>query len=111
MSRPTYQLRLYVAGMTPKNLHILSVAHEICDQLAPDECAIEAIDVLVSPERAREDKVSATPTLVKVRPPPVVWIVGDLSDVQNVANLLRTVEGAPRGGKLRVVSAGTLPRT
>jgi len=46
--------------------------------------ALKVIDVLKNPQLAEEDKISATPTLAKILPPPVRKIIGDLSDRDRV---------------------------
>ena len=42
------------------------------------------IDVIKQPQLAEDDKILATPTLIKILPPPVARIIGDLSDREKV---------------------------
>lgn len=42
------------------------------------------VDVLQKPEVAEDEKVLATPTLIKRLPPPLRRVIGDLSDKQKV---------------------------
>ena len=42
------------------------------------------IDVLEHPALAEDDKVLATPTLIKRLPPPLRRVIGDLSDKHKV---------------------------
>ncbi len=59
------------------------------EELFPDyQFDVDVIDVLENPERAVEDRVIATPTLIKYTPLPVCRIVGDLSDRERVISAL-----------------------
>ena len=42
------------------------------------------IDVLVHPEMAEEERIMATPTLIKSLPLPLRRVIGDLSDTEKV---------------------------
>ena len=89
-----YQLRMYVTGHTEKTAdtieHVRQMLRDTLDILE-DEQALEIIDILEAPQRALEDKVFATPTLVKVSPLPSRRIIGDLSDNQKVREALELV--------------------
>ena len=52
----------------------------VCEHDLGGDCSLEIIDVLEQPARAEEAKVLATPTLIKLLPPPLRRIIGDLSD-------------------------------
>ena len=82
-------LELYVAGMTPTAVNALRNLREIC-QLAGVEsrCRIEVVDILESPQRAEDEKILATPTVVKRTPAPESRMVGDLSNSQQVLSFL-----------------------
>ena len=82
--RKTYVLKLYVAGNTPNSVRALRTLKNILEQDFQGVYALKVIDVLKSPQLAEEDKISATPTLSKVLPPPVRKIIGDLSDREKV---------------------------
>jgi pyruvate dehydrogenase E2 component (dihydrolipoamide acetyltransferase) len=62
---------------------------------------VEIIDVLEHPEMAEQDKILATPTLIKQLPPPLRRVIGDLSDSDKVllGLELRQLPGAaePKG--------------
>ena len=61
---------------------------QICARWFDGKCQITIIDVLEQPDEAERNHVLATPTLIKVHPPPVQRIIGDLSDLEKVrANL------------------------
>ncbi len=75
-----WELRLYVAGQTPRSLAAFANLQDICESELPGKYRIEVIDLLVHPERARADQIVATPTLVRKRPSLLTRIVGDLSN-------------------------------
>jgi len=79
-----WQLRLYVAGQTPKSLTAFANLKRICEEYLRGEYGIEVIDLLKEPELARGDQILAIPTLVRKLPQPVRKIIGDLSDTERV---------------------------
>jgi circadian clock protein KaiB len=79
-----YLLRLFVAGTSARAAEALANLRRICDEELDSRYDIEVIDVLERPDLAENDKVMATPTLVKRLPPPLRRVIGDLSDKQKV---------------------------
>lgn len=79
-----YHLKLFVTGQTPRSAHAIANLNRICHEALHDQCEATVIDVLEHPELAEADNVLATPTLVKVSPPPPRRVIGDLSDIQKV---------------------------
>lgn len=79
-----YELRLYVAGNTPKSLTALSNLKRYCEEHLKDHYIIEVIDLLVHPQLAEGDQILAIPTLVKKVPEPIRKIIGDLSNEEKV---------------------------
>jgi len=77
-----WELRLYVAGQTPKSLAAFANLKKICETHLRGKYRIEVIDLLANPELARADEIVALPTLVRKLPPPVKRIIGDLSNKQ-----------------------------
>jgi circadian clock protein KaiB len=80
----TYNLRLYVAGQTPKSLTAFANLKKICEDHLKGEYRIEVIDLLVNPKLAKGDQIIAIPTLIRALPEPVKKIIGDLSNTENV---------------------------
>lgn len=78
------QLKLFVTGQTPRSAFAIANLNRICQETLRDQCEVIVIDVLEHPDLAEEDKVLATPTLIKTAPPPARRVIGDLSDVQKV---------------------------
>ena len=79
-----YNLRLYVAGQTPKSLQAFSNLKKICEEHLQGRYQIEVIDLLVNPQLAKGDQILAIPTLVRRLPEPLRKIIGDLSDTERV---------------------------
>ncbi len=79
-----WQLRLYVAGQTPRSLIALANLKQICQTHLAGRYTIEVIDLLETPLLASGDQILALPTLVRKLPPPVRKIIGDLSNVERV---------------------------
>ena len=77
-----WQLRLYVAGKTPKSLTAFANLKRICEDHLAGEFEIEVIDLIENPRLARDDQIIAIPTLVRKLPEPIRKIIGDLSDTE-----------------------------
>ena len=75
-----WQLRLYVAGMTPKSLTAFANLKRICEEYLEGKYTIEVIDLMVNPQLAKGDQILAIPTVVRKLPKPVRTIIGNLSD-------------------------------
>jgi circadian clock protein KaiB len=80
----SYNLRLYVAGQTPKSLTAIANLHRICEEYLAGRYTIEVIDLFVTPQLAAGDQIVALPTLVRRLPPPLKRIIGNLSDTEKV---------------------------
>lgn len=79
-----WELRLYIAGNTPKSITALSNLKKYCEEHLQDEYIIEVIDLLVHPQLAEGDQILAVPTLVRKVPVPIRKIIGDLSNEEKV---------------------------
>ena len=79
-----WQLRLYVAGQTPRSLTAFSNLTQICETHLKGRYHIEVIDLVRKPQLSRGDQILALPTLVRKLPVPVRKIIGDLSDTERV---------------------------
>ena len=84
-----WQLRLYVAGQSPKSLDAFANLREICEQNFPGRYEIEIIDLMEHPRLAAADDILAVPTLVRRVPTPARKIIGNLSDTERVLGYLR----------------------
>jgi circadian clock protein KaiB len=79
-----YNLRLYVAGQTPKSLAAIANLKRICETHLAGRYAVEVIDLIDNPQLAAADQILAIPTLVRRVPPPLRRIIGDLSQTERV---------------------------
>ena len=79
-----WELRLYVAGTTPKSMTALSNLKKYCETHLKGQYKIEVIDLLVEPQLAEGDQIFAIPTLVRKVPEPIRKIIGDLSNEEKV---------------------------
>ena len=80
----TYQLRLYVAGQTPKSILALTNLKEICEEHLQGRYEIEIVDLMENLQLAAGDQILAVPTLVRRLPEPIKKIIGDLSNTERV---------------------------
>ena len=79
-----WQLRLYVAGQTPKCLAAFANLKKLCEERMDGNYHIEIVDLLQHPQLAKGDQILAIPTLVRKLPEPVRKIIGDLSNTERV---------------------------
>src|ERR1051326_6502564 len=82
--REVWNLRLYIAGQTPKSVTAISNLRHICDEHLAGRYVVEVIDLHKNPQLAQGDQVLAVPTLVRRLPPPLKKIIGDLSNAERV---------------------------
>jgi circadian clock protein KaiB len=79
-----WELRLYVAGQTPKSVLALKNITKYCKKHLEGRYSIEVIDLLKNPQLAEGDQIFAIPTLVRKVPEPIRKIIGDLSNEERV---------------------------
>jgi len=79
-----YILTLFVTGTSPRTKIAIDNLNRICHEDLSGEYELEIVDVLENPQRAEDDRILATPTLIKQLPPPLRRVIGDLSDKQKV---------------------------
>lgn len=79
-----YILTLYVTGTSPRTKIAIDNLNRICSQELEGRYELEIVDVLENPQRAEDEKILATPTLIKQLPPPLRRVIGDLSDKDKV---------------------------
>ena len=95
LKRPLWELRLYVAGMTPTSIRAFENLKRLCEEHMHGEYKIQVVDLLERPTLARGDQIIAVPTLVRRLPTPVKKIIGDLSNTERV---LVGLDLRPAGG-------------
>ena len=80
----SWDLKLYVAGPTPKAVRALENLKKLCEEHLAGKYRIEVVDLLKSPQLAKGDQIVAVPTLVRKLPVPMRKIIGDLSNTKRV---------------------------
>ena len=84
-----YRLKLYITVRETRNsIKLLNDLMAILEKELEEPYSLEVIDVLDHPQKAIDDKIFVTPTLLKVDPPPIKKIIGNLSDVERVLETL-----------------------
>ena len=94
-----YLLKLFITGQTPRSALAVTNLRRICDEALGTEYQLIIVDVLERPQLAEDEKILATPTLIKVLPPPARRIIGDLSDTKRVMLGLDLPPAASREGE------------
>lgn len=79
-----YLLKLYITGITPKIESGLGSLLKACDRYLKGRYEFKIINILENEELAEQDRILATPTLIRVEPPPVKRIIGDISNTDKV---------------------------
>lgn len=77
-----WELRLYIAGQTPKSIAAFANLKRICEEHLAGRYRIEVVDLVEQPQLAAGDQIVAIPTLVRKLPEPLCRIVGDLSNTE-----------------------------
>jgi circadian clock protein KaiB len=80
----TYILKLYISGRTPRSARTIANLRRICDEALHGRYDLMIIDVLESPQLAEQERILATPTLIKALPLPLRRVIGDLSSAEKV---------------------------
>lgn len=99
-----FRFKLYITGRSPRSESALLNLRRVCDEELPGQYEVSIIDVLEQPDVAEQEKIIATPTLVKEYPPPARRIIGDLADAEQLMACLglhaKTIErGAAANSK------------
>ena len=79
-----YVLKLFITGQTPRAQSAIDHISRICEERLPGRSQVIVVDVLEDPQSAEDERIIATPTLIKMMPPPLRRIIGDLSDTEKV---------------------------
>lgn len=91
-----WNLRLYVAGQTPKSIAAFANLKKLCEEHLAGRYTIEVVDLVEQPQLAAGDQIVAIPTLVRKLPEPLRKIVGDLSNTQRTLVGLQLRPAEPR---------------
>ncbi len=83
-----YNLRLYVAGQTPKSIAAVCNLRRLCEKYLSGRYRLDVIDLMVDPNLAQRDQIIAIPTLVRHMPEQIKRVIGDLSNSKRVLTRL-----------------------
>ena len=75
---------LYITGETPRSNRAISEIQKICSEAFGVKADLEIINVVENPKLAEDEKIHATPTLIRKLPAPVRRLIGDFSDKEKV---------------------------
>jgi len=87
-SGETYRFRIFVTGDSLRARRAVENLNGLCDAASETPTEIEVVDVLVSPQRAEEERIIATPTVLRLSPAPGRRVIGDLADFELAAEAL-----------------------
>ena len=85
---PGYNLRLYIAGQTPRSIAAVCNLRKLCETYLSGRYRLDVIDLMAEPGRAQRDRIIAVPELVRCWPGAVTRIFGDLSNSERVLTRL-----------------------
>ncbi|MGK7917512.1 MAG: circadian clock KaiB family protein [Prochloraceae cyanobacterium] len=83
-----YIFHLYIANSTQLSLIAIQQLKSLCEEHLPESYQLELIDIYQQPELAEQERIFATPTLIKKLPLPKQKLVGDLTNIEKVATYL-----------------------
>jgi len=79
-----FALKLYITGQTAKSKRAIANLQRICDEELNGQYTMVVIDILEQPQLAENEKILATPTLIREVPQPLRRIIGDLANTEKV---------------------------
>ena len=88
--RPKYILRLFVSGILQNSVRAIKNINQICEQHLKDNYELEIIDIYQQPELAVTEQIIVIPVMIIKSPLPERRLIGDLSDVEKVLEILNS---------------------
>ena len=76
--------RLYIIKGPSRYKIIIKKLNKFLKEFYHNNYTLEIINILEHSELAVKDKIFATPTLIKLSPPPIKKVVGDLNDKEKL---------------------------
>lgn len=80
----TWILRLYVNLQTSASQRALRNAQDLVRRCPAGSITLEVVDLEEEPEASLADRVVAVPALLRISPPPIRRVIGDLSTLDSV---------------------------
>jgi circadian clock protein KaiB len=75
-----FHFQLYVTGNSPRSTQAVANLRALCEQHLTGRYELEIIDLYQQPGRAAAGQIIASPTLIKILPKPLMRMVGNLAD-------------------------------
>lgn len=79
-----FQFTLYIAGKSIRSQRAIANLRRIAQEQLGGDYELLVVDVQQEPERAEEERILTTPTLVKRAPEPRRRVTGDLTNAEQV---------------------------
>ena len=83
-SPPSFILKLYVAGQSPKSVTAIANIKRMCEEKLHGRYELDVIDLYQQPQLARGEQIIAVPTLIRKLPSPLRRVIGDMSNTERV---------------------------
>jgi circadian clock protein KaiB len=85
---PTQHLKLYISGNTSRSSFAVHQLKAVCEKYLHGHYVLEVIDIYQNSSAARDDRIVAVPTLMKLDPEFTRRLIGDLSDLAKLKSFL-----------------------
>ena len=82
--KPFYELRLYIAGLTPQSQRAIKNVKAVCEEHLGERYALKIIDIYQQPVLAKGEQIVAVPTLIKHLPQPLRKLIGNMADAKTL---------------------------
>ncbi len=86
-----YKFCLYVTSNSLNSVQAQTNLIALCQTHLSNRYEIDVVDLLKTPMAALEKGIFLTPTLVKLSPPPNRRIIGSLSEMQTVLDIIISI--------------------
>ncbi|TFG05585.1 MAG: hypothetical protein EU536_01725 [Promethearchaeota archaeon] len=84
-----YTFRVYIHENSVEGMHIIHLLQDACKEELVGKCKIEIVDIKKSPERLEQDNIFVFPTIVKISPPPLCELVGNIENKQDLLKAIK----------------------
>lgn|SRR5262245_47984439 len=82
--KPFYELRLYIAGLTPQSQRAIKNVKAVCQEHLAERYDLKIIDIYQQPILAKGEQIIAVPTLIKHLPQPLRKLIGNMADAETL---------------------------
>lgn len=84
----THEFQLFVSGDSVISQRAIKNSKLLFEKYLKNRYRLDLIDVYSHPEKTVDSNIISTPALIRKKPLPELTIIGDLSDIENVAREL-----------------------